>query len=406
MKARVLRLAKLALVTGISLASLLAVSGCWNSRELNKLAIVTAMAIDRVPDSNNYELAFQVVMPGALSHTGTGGNDSPFSIYGIRAPTMFEGIRKASKQVPRQLFFSHVQVVVLGERLAKEGIEEVFDFFERSHEVRLTSMLLVARGTPPDKLISTYVPLERLQASALLGEGTLSAKVWSETAVIEIDEVIRRLINTGAEPIISGLKLIGNDKTATQKKSTEQSQLPYHLEISDIAMFREGKLADWLENESARGLMFVGNHIGSTIMNLECGGKPDGVALEILKSRTSNKVYMKDGQLKVDVVVSAESNVGEVKCGIAIEKLDTLQQLEREWSDAVKSEIHRAVKQAQAIKADVFGFGMSLQRHHPKQWNAVKDDWGSVFAKAEVNVTFRGIIRRTGMRGKSLLEKS
>lgn len=144
-------LTKLALITA-TFAFALVLTGCWNSRELNKLAIVTAMAIDKAASSNDYELTFQVVMPGELTNSGKGGNGSaPFSVYGVKSKTLFEGIRKASKQIPRQLFFSHIQVVILGERLAREGIMEIFDFFERSHEVRLTSMLLVARGSSPAK---------------------------------------------------------------------------------------------------------------------------------------------------------------------------------------------------------------------------------------------------------------
>lgn len=404
MKIRAIRLAKLALAL-LALSPLLTVAGCWNSRELDKLAIVTAMSIDRTDHMGEYDLAFQVVMPGGQRHDGGGGSDMPFTVYGIRAPTLFEGIRKASKQVPRQLFFSHVQVVVIGEKLAKDGIGEVFDFFERSHEVRLTSMLLVARNTPPDKLISTLVPLERLQSNALLGEGMLSAKIWSETTAVEIDDVIRKLINPGAEPTISGLKLVGNERASTNKKSLEQSRPSYHLEVSDIAMFRQGKLAGWFENDAARGLLFVMNRVRSSIMNLPCQGKPDGVALEIINSKTTNEVALKDGRLSVDVIVNAEGNIGEVECGIPIGDLGVLHGLEREWEEGVKRNIGLAVSKAQASKTDVFGFGMLLQQNHPKQWKTVESRWESVFADAEVKVKFHGVIRRTGMRGKSLLEE-
>ncbi len=403
MRAFVLHAAK-ALLAFLALLPLLAVSGCWNSREIDKLAIVTAMSIDR-NDSGGFDLSFQVVMPGGQPHAGGSRSQMPFTVYGIQARTLFEGIRKASKQVPRQLFFSHVQVVVLGEKLAKAGIEEVFDFFERSHEVRLTSLMLIARGEAPDKLISTLMPLEQLQSSALLGEGKLSSKVWSETTIVEIDDVVRKLINPGVEPTISGLKLVGNDKAAFDKKSLEQSRPPYHLEVSDIAMFKDGKLAGWFEGNAARGLLFVLNRVRSSIMDLSCGGMPDGVALEIIKSKTKNEVSLKNGQLLVNVVVNAEGNIGEVKCGFPLDNLDALRGLEREWEDAVKSDIQLAVRKAQQKSTDVFGFGMMVQRNHPRLWKDMEPRWDKIFADAEVNVTFHGIIRRTGMRGKSLMEE-
>lgn len=402
MRARVI--ARLAL-TAVVLSSLLSLTGCWNSRELDQLAIVTAMAVDRLPDTGEYEIAFQVVMPSSMANHGSKGTDMPYTVYGIRAPTLFEGIRKASKQVPRQLFFSHVQIVVLGEQIAKTGITEVFDFFERSHEVRLTSMVFIARGEKPDKLISVLVPLEKLQSSAVLGESTLSADIWGETMAVEIDDVIRKLINAGAEPSIGGLVLIGEDTSATLRKSMEQTRPPYRLEVSDIAMFRNGKLAGWLENESARGLMLVLNRIKSSIVNLPCGDSPDGVALEIIKSKTNNNVSMQGGQLKVDVIVNAEGNIGEVKCDIALEKLSVLREIEASWGTAVRSDILNTVRKAQAIEADVFGFGVLVQRKYPKLWKQIEKEWESIFSEAEVNIAFHGIVRRTGMRGKSIMEQ-
>ncbi|EFM12549.1 germination protein, Ger(x)C family [Paenibacillus curdlanolyticus YK9] len=399
------RLAKL-LLAAAALASAFIMTGCWNSRELNSLAVVTAMAIDKAANSDDYELSFQVVMPGELTNSGKAGNGyAPFSIYSVKSKTLFEGIRKASKQVPRQLFFSHVQVVILGERIAQSGIKEIFDFFERSHEVRLTSMILVAKNNTPGKLISAIVPLSPLEAEALLGASEVSSKVWSESPVIGIDDAIRKLINPGAEPSISGVKIVGDDAHIGKKQNLEQTRPPYHLEISGVAMFREGKLVGWLENEKAQGYMLVANRTKGTVMNLSCEGEADGVALEVIKSKTKTEVTMNNGQAKVKILVMAEGNVAEVKCGIALGKLSVLTKLEQEWGEATKANMRDAIAQAQAFQADVFGFGVILQRSHPKQWKKVKDNWGETFAEAEVNITFEGQIQRGGMRGKSLLEK-
>ncbi|RAP75250.1 Ger(x)C family spore germination protein [Paenibacillus montanisoli] len=400
-----MKLGKLALLTAMCISLLFVTSGCWNSRELNRLAIVTAMSIDKAENSNKYELSFQVVMPGELSSSSKGGGNAPFNIYSVQSETLFEGIRKASKQVPRQLFFSHIQVVVLGERLAKAGIEEIFDFFERSHEVRLTSMLLVARGSSPTKLISAIVPLAPLQSEALVGASEFSAKIWSGSPVIGLDDAIRKLINPGSEPSISGLRIYGNEQNVTKKQNVEQTRPPYHLEISGIAVFRGGKLAGWLDNGQARGYMFIVNHMRSTIMNLDCQDKPNGLALEIIKSKTKTDVSMKNGRAKVNIVVSAEGNVAEVKCGIPLDKLDVLTKLEQEWGYEAKANMMAAIQGAQKLQSDVFCFGEVLQRKHPKQWKQVQDRWDETFADAEVSIDFRGQILRSGMRGKSLMQK-
>ncbi|AZN43084.1 Ger(x)C family spore germination protein [Paenibacillus albus] len=400
-----LRIVKIILAAAVLVTSALLVTGCWNSRELNKLAIVTAMAIDKT-DKDEYKLAFQVVMPGELSNSVKGGGGgAPFSVYTVKSKTLFEGIRKASKQVPRQLFFSHIQVVILGERLAKSGIEEIFDFFERSHEVRLTSMLLVARGATPEKLVSTLVPLAPIQADALMGSAEFSSKIWSNTPVIGIDDAIRKLINPGVEPSISGLRLLGNDQDVSSKSNLEKTRPPYHLEVTGVAMFRKGKLVGWLENDKARGYMFVINRMHSTIMNLSCQDLQDGIALEVIKSKTKTDVSIQNGVVKVKINVMAEGNISEVKCGVPLDDLEVLSKMEKEWGDHTIADMKDAIKNAQSLHTDVFGFGEVLQRQHPKQWRKVEKDWEDKFTNAEVSIVFQGQILRTGMRGKSLLEK-
>ncbi|QHW29833.1 Ger(x)C family spore germination protein [Paenibacillus rhizovicinus] len=400
------RLSRLILVAFV-LASTFLVSGCWNSRELNKLAIVTAISIDKAANSDKYELAFQVVMPGELSSSGKSSKGyAPFTVYSVQASTLFEGIRKASKQVPRQLFFSHIQVVILGERLAKSGIKDIFDFFERSHEVRLTSMLLLARGNSPGQLLSALMPLEPLQAEALIGTGLSSGRIWSGSPVIGIDEAIRKLVNPGAEPSISGLRIVGDEESVDKKQSLEQTHPPYHLEISGVAMFREGKLAGWLDHDKAKGYMFVINQMRSTIMNLGCEDMKNGLALEVVKSKTKTAVTMKEGKAMVNIDVSAEGNIAEVKCGIPLTDLSALYKVEQDWSTKTKANMMAAIRSAQAQQSDVFGFGEILQRTHPKAWRKVQDNWAETFAEAEVHISFRGQILRSGMRGKSLLEES
>lgn len=141
-------------------------------------------------------------------------------------------------------------------------------------------------------------------------------------------------------------------------------------------------------------------------MNLSCQGKRDGLALEIVRSKTKTSVALKDGQVKVSIGVSAEGSIAEVKCGIALDNLSTLYKIEQEWGAKTKADMTAAIRSAQAVKSDIFGFGEVLQRSHPKAWRGVQDRWEELFAEAEVNIVFEGQILRAGMRSKSLMDKS
>lgn len=86
----------------------LMLSGCWNSRELNDLAIVSGIGIDLVPETNEFKVTFQLVNPSSTA-TGFGASAGEPSIVIVSATdrTIFGALRKASKRATRQLFCPH-----------------------------------------------------------------------------------------------------------------------------------------------------------------------------------------------------------------------------------------------------------------------------------------------------------
>ena len=64
--------------------------------------------------------------------------------------------------------------------------------------------------------------------------------------------------------------------------------------------------------------------------------------------------------------------------------LDYLNEVRKETEKAIAEEIDLAVNKAQKeLNSDVFGFGRTLHREHPEEWNNIKDQWNEIFPKAE-----------------------
>lgn len=42
-------------------------TGCWSSREISELMIVTGMGIDKDPKSENYVITMQIINPGEIA---------------------------------------------------------------------------------------------------------------------------------------------------------------------------------------------------------------------------------------------------------------------------------------------------------------------------------------------------
>src|SRR5262245_45987903 len=109
----------------LPLMLLLLLTGCWGRRELNDLAVVAGMGIDKVGDQ--YLFSFQVCNPGEIATTKGGSGKAPVTTYHIKAHTIFTAVRRLTTSTPRKLYFAHLRIFVIGESVAKEAIAPILD---------------------------------------------------------------------------------------------------------------------------------------------------------------------------------------------------------------------------------------------------------------------------------------
>ncbi len=55
-------------------------------------------------------------------------------------------------RVARQPYYEHLQIIIIGEELAKEGIDHPLNLFFRDHESRRKIKLVIAKGSAKDAL--------------------------------------------------------------------------------------------------------------------------------------------------------------------------------------------------------------------------------------------------------------
>ncbi|KKO50770.1 Ger(x)C family spore germination protein [Paenibacillus sp. DMB20] len=383
---------------------ILFLQGCWDAREIPQLAIVSSMGIDKSATDNQYHVSFQVVNPSEISAgiTGAGGGrTTPVTVYSSHGKTIFEAIRNASITWPRQLFFSHTRIIIIGEELAREGIADLLDLFERMNETRLTSRVMIARESTAEEVLSTIAPIEKIPANAVNGRLKFTSMLLSQNMEIQVDDIIRALGTPGTEPVINGIRLIGNKEQGHKQKNVEQTEPQVHTEISGIAIFKDGKLKKWIDGMDARGVVRVQNKIKSSADVLDCKEKKDAISIELLRSTTKVKAQLRGGEPFIHIAVKQEGSLNEIMCGINLQRPEEIAKLEQQWSELVKEEVMGAVRAAQKEKCDVFGFSQALNRDNPDGWKKVAKKWDALFAECEVHVTVDSFIRHSGMRTKS-----
>ncbi|MBP3039533.1 Ger(x)C family spore germination protein [Bacillaceae bacterium Marseille-Q3522] len=367
-------------------------TGCWSKKELNELAIATALGIDKTEDG--YLVSVQIVNPNELVGLSKSGRAEAIRYMG-KGKSIFEAYRSLSKDIPRKIYLSHLRQIVFGEELAQEGIGKTLDFISRDHEMRTDFFIAIARGGTAHELLKIQTTLEKVPTSKLFEALENSELVWAQTKTVKLDELINSIVIKGKEPVITGIKVYGDPESGNDFSNVQKITPETGFIIDNIAVLKKDKLIGWLNDNESKAFNFITNNVKDTIVNEACG---DGkVAMELIQSKTSVKGEVKKGKPKIDIHVISEGNIGEVQCKIDLSDPKNIIELQKKFDQKIKDNIENTIKSVQdQYQSDIFGFGEVLHRSDPKAWKQLKQNWDQEFANLEVAVHVKTRIRRLG----------
>lgn len=381
-------------------------SGCWDHKETGDLALVMGMGIDKTED-DLYQVSFQIVNPGRVAGGKTGqGQGAAVTTYSETGKTILETIRKVTQKAPRLLTFSHTGVLIIGEDLAaEEGLKKIFDFIERYHDFRSTTLVLIAKGGEAKSILSILSPLERIPAIKIQEIIEKSEQAWGESPERNINDVAQMLSGKSKGLSLGGIELVG-DLAKGQSSAVNMQATPDSLvKVNGLALFKDGKLRGWFEGEKARGVAWVQNNVNRAILSANCNPDEGAMAAEILRTHTRWQPKVVKGKPKITLNIRAEGQLADIACAIDLSNPDNMSWLDKRFAAEIKQEVTKAVEAAQEQNNDIFGFGEAINRADPKAWKKMKKNWSESFADMDFQVNVKVFIRGTGLRKEPLILK-
>lgn len=378
-------------------------SSCWNSRELNEIAIVTGVGIDPTDNEGEYSYIFQIVNPSAYGGSGAGSTMTPTIMIKSNAPTVFEAIRKASTETSRRLYFGHLQSFLISSSIAeKDGIKDFLDLFYRDHEIRENIDVIISQDISTEIILSSQSVLEKNAGVLIDKKIDNTYKNSSFSVPIELRKVIATLMEPSSSAIIPAINLfppISRDNLDVTKKADQ----PSIIKSVGLAVFKRDKLVGYLNNYETRALNWVTDNIKKGIIVVEFRGKN---SLEILSSKTNISSTFKNGQPTITIDVKMNLNIGELNSPIDVTKVEELEKLEVKTNEKVNKEIKHVIDKAQnEFKLDFLSFNEEIKKHHPKEWKKMKDNWEEEFQNIKVDIKVNSTIKHLGTKNKSYQNK-
>ncbi|MCG8400686.1 MAG: Ger(x)C family spore germination protein [Firmicutes bacterium] len=388
-------------------ALLVALTGCWDLNEIEDLALVQAIAIDKSREiEDGFRILVQVVDPSAVAGGGQGGGmqkggnrKTTFRNYVAEGESILATFRELSHITSRRLFYAHTQVITISEDLARErGVAGVLDFLDRSPQIRRQVWLVISRPGM-NEIFGQTAPLETTPAVRIFGIIEVRDLI-SNYGVNRLGDFLRLLQGEGIEPYTAAIILSPNRALPRGQLPTDEPR--EEISVSQTAVFKKDRLVGWLNTNQSRGLLWVRNEIKGGIVLVprpDAENRQKNITLDILRSSTQvTPLIGPDGAVRFRVEVDFESNIDESNRPVQLNKSQTIRHIEELQNRAVAGEIRAALAKAQVeLGADVFGFGNTLFHKDPAYWRQIKGRWNDIFPALEVEVHVKSRIRRTGL---------
>lgn len=360
-------------------------SGCWDSEEIQQRTLIFSIAIDKPTendDKKRYEMTVQIAEPIALSEKPIPGTEPVWNLSST-CDSIFECVRINATKVSRPGYYGHLQVILIGEELAREeGLDKSLDLFFRDHEMRRRTKLVIVKGKAKEaiKLEHPLIPI--------LGEhiANLTEEARKKTAKIPMTATLgqfSKAFQSGADILLPSINIEGNI-----------------VVMSGGALIKKGKLIDFVSGEDVKanrvlmGTATTGVYFSTPYDPEKKDELPFTFEIKGMKSKINSTIIDDIPHFNIEILM--EGNLAEDAFSSRLSK-EKLKKMEDKLSEKLEEDLHSFItKMQEQYKSDVCEFGEEVRRHHYEYWKKSQKDWDNIFAEAKVNLKVHTYIRRYG----------
>lgn len=344
-------------------------TGCWNAREIDELAFVLSIGLDK--DDYGFKVTAQIASPETYSNAPSGTDTKPFWMVSSTGKTIFEAIRNMASISSRRIFWSHIKVILISEELASSNTLQIFDFFSRNPELRLRTLIAITPGEA-GKLLEVMPVMEKDPAISLeriIQNKNLTGKSYS----IMLKDFLEDYLNPNISPVTSRIIL---DKSKSKPV----------LKTSGAYVFDMYKRPVPLSEEDTRGFLWIKNKMNDSIMVVNCPYDNMPATLEIKKAKSSFESYLDNDIPHFVINVNVTAILTEQSCLTDFNNMHELKDLEMALEDAIRKDIQSTITTAKDLQVDFLNLSSILHRQHKQEWHQISSNWNNLFKDTEVDI--------------------
>jgi Ger(x)C family germination protein len=341
---------------------LIILSGCSKlpavSRDITDFRLVSVIGIDNGEDD---KIILTVSAAAEKNPKGDDSKDSKPFTHTMSSLTISRAFSEMDEPGNKRMFLGHNRCALIGEDMAKRGVNGVLDFFTRDAEARLdTALFVVKSGSAEDLLTDGGKTAERLNA--------LEKDPHANYGAVSAVEVSRALGENGSA-VIRTLKDAKNG-----------------FETDGLAIIKGGKLVGYVDKDETSGYDLLNDGRYRGVLEVKA---PDGKAVSLKPGKLRHKYdveWREDKPVKLKVTVKFKSVLNGSLSKTPVEDEGFLRGLEAAQNEVVRQRTQAIIDKSKELQCEFIGIGEELNRKHPVRFSRISERWGEIWAELPVEI--------------------
>lgn len=309
---------------------LLTLSGCYDYKEINDLAIITAIGVDYKDEE--YKITLEILNDqndkdsGKIkAYTKTGSDKS-----------LAKALEEAADSLSDQANYTHVKLMILSDTITDGRFASIIDFFMRSTYFRENFYVISSMDTEPEKILEKNTDENPVASTAIIN--LLESQDYSSNSGVlkTFDQIVEETLAFGKDTCFSNITL-----------DDEQ------FRVDGLSIFDKYEYKDTISNEFATIYNILTNDFYRPIYSKTYDDLYFSIAITEGKVKTSldTKTIKLTGDL-MGKIMDNEPN-------FIIRDLDVLKDLNSDFKKLINEKFTDFIGVLQENKSDILFFGES-----------------------------------------------
>lgn len=373
------------IIIALLLLSLCGITGCWDSIQIEERAFVLGIALDKGSKPDEIKLTYQIAIPKAMAGGAESGGGAGQAFYNVSAEgkDFMSADREIESKVDRIRDFEHLQVILIGEGLARSGISKWIDPLVRNNQMRRRTYVLIASGDA-SKILEIKPPF------------ALTPAMYLQKLVKDNEE---RTLNILAATDIGKLALNNRrrlDYVLARVEPTGKNELM----INGTGVFKRSRLIGWFSGNETGAVKLLQGEIPFAPVTFPSPNPRAGIiAVQIYEGKQEVKPELRNGKVIYKVKFTLDGDIAATQNREFNTLNDAyLTEVSKAFDKYIKQQCQAVFKKAQdEYDADVFDFGRMLHDYDYNYWQKHQGEYNKIFRNAKLEIKVEMKIRRTGL---------